>query len=625
MPLNPGRLRRAAAIVLVASVTFLVYVGSLKNDFIGWDDEFYVLASPYITPLSGHMVWSMFSHFYFKSWTPLTLLSHAVDYRFWGLDPRGHHLTNMLIHSANAVWVLLLSAAFFAARFGRGAAEPSGETGDSRISRAILAGGILSALLFAWHPLRVESVACVSSRKDLLSAFFAFPSLLLYTRYAAPVGSHRRRLRYAGSIVLFALALAAKGSVMMLPALLVIVDLAIGRLPASDRRELWDLCVEKVPYLLLALAAAVVAYDSSEGGSSAAQLLRAKSEFNGWELGAYNIAFYVVKTVWPAKLAALYSYPKLGPFLLLASITPALTILAALLWWRGSRSFMEVWAAYVIALLPMAGFIPSTIQTIANRYVYFAAAPFCMLAGGGIAVLLSKEPGAPQRRFLVPAVAASSVILVVLGFLSVGDIGDWRDAETVWRHTITVSPNHPLAHNELGLALLDRRDFPGAIASFQRAIELHPSYAEAMCNMGGAYVLMGDTAGAERVLRASLALAPGEYQTITNLGNVRLVERRFDEAAALYRQSLAINPSTAVTTYDLGYALLETGKTDEALAALRRAIILNPNYRDAYFLIGEILSTRQEGGAEAIAAFRRAARLGHDGAQRILASRGLDW
>jgi tetratricopeptide (TPR) repeat protein len=146
-----------------------------------------------------------------------------------------------------------------------------------------------------------------------------------------------------------------------------------------------------------------------------------------------------------------------------------------------------------------------------------------------------------------------------------------------------------------------------------------------MCNIGAAYVSEGDTTDAERVLRQALALSPGDYATYTNLGNVRMVQRRFAEAAAFYEKSLSFNPSASVTTYDLGYARMLMGDQGAAVDILRRAIRLNPNYRDAYFLMGEILSTQKEHGEEALRAYRRAARLGHEQAQKVLAGRGLDW
>jgi len=299
MRLSPPRLKIAVAAVLVAAATFLLYSRCLKNDFIGWDDEFYVLASPYITPLTAPMVWSMFSHFSFMSWTPLTLLSHAVDYRLWGLDPRGHHLTSLVIHAANALWALLLSAMLLRIALLRRQEVPPDEPRRWRLGDAALAGGILSALLFAWHPLRLESVACVSSRKDLLSAFFAFPSLLLYLRYASREVPGRSLAAYGTSLLLFVLALMAKGSVMMLPALMLIIDMTICRLHWKDMGSWRALCAEKIPFFVVALAAAIVAYLSSGSGAGTVQMLRAKSDYSGWEIGMYNIAFYVVKTVVP--------------------------------------------------------------------------------------------------------------------------------------------------------------------------------------------------------------------------------------------------------------------------------------------------------------------------------------
>ena len=620
-PPPPQRIVLAA--LLVAASTFVLYGGSLNNDFIGWDDDFYIFANPYITPLSGTTVLAMFSHFHFKSWTPLTLLSHAIDYSIWGLDPRGHHLTNMVIHSLNAVWMFLLSLALLRAyRRDHGNGLSGGESAGRE--NAILAGAAASALLFAWHPLRVESVACASSRKDLLSTFLVLPSILLYMRYAARRGMPGSWRPFAGSLLLFLLSLLAKGSVMTVPGLLILIDLMTEGFSGPLKR--WGrILLEKVPYLILGLGAAFVAYAASEGGGDMAQVLRAKSEYSSWELGLYNYSFYLIKTLWPAELAELYTYPKWREFFVFASTAPAVTIICGLLWWRGYRSWLFVWCAYLVALLPVAGFVPSSIQVIANRYAYFAAAPFCVLFGGGIMALWVRGQDWERRWVLPVLLLAPSLVLVACAAKTVRHVGDWRNAETVWRHTIAVSPGHALAHNELGLALLEQKDYPGAIASFTRAIEIYPEFSEAMCNMGGAYVSMGDTTNAERILRRALTLSGRDYATFTNLGNVRMIQRRFADAAAFYSQSLSLNPSAAVTTYDLGYARMLMGDPDEALVHLRRAVALNPNYRDAYFLIGEILSRRRDALEESLRAYRRAARLGHELAQRTLAARGLDW
>ena len=623
MNLPPARQKVLLAAILVAASTFVLYAGSLKNDFIGWDDDFYLLSNPYITPLSATTVAGMFSHFYFKSWTPLTLLSHAVDYSLWGLDPRGHHLTNMVIHSLNGVWMLLLSLVLLKGyRRGADAGLPADEA--PLWETALLVGSVGSALMFAWHPLRVEAVACASSRKDLLSTFLALPSILLYLGYAGRRGTPLSWRPYAGSVALFALALLAKGSVMTMAGLLLLIDLATGGFGGGWRR--WrKLILEKTPFVILGLASGAVAYVASEGGGNMAQILRSRSEYSSMELGVYNCSFYLIKTIWPERLAELYTYPLRGDFLLFAAVAPVVTILCAVLWWKGSRSWLYAWGAYIVALLPMAGFVASSIQVIANRYAYLAAAPFCMMFGAGAMCAWRAARGTGRSWVIAAAAIAPLILLVALAVTTALHVGDWRDAETVWRHTIEVSPGHALAHNEMGLALLEKRDFPGAIASFARAVAIYPQFSEAMCNIGAAYVSEGDTTDAERVLRQALALSPGDYATYTNLGNVRMVQRRFAEAAAFYEKSLSFNPSASVTTYDLGYARMLMGDQGAAVDILRRAIRLNPNYRDAYFLMGEILSTQKEHGEEALRAYRRAARLGHEQAQKVLAGRGLDW
>jgi tetratricopeptide (TPR) repeat protein len=262
---------------------------------------------------------------------------------------------------------------------------------------------------------------------------------------------------------------------------------------------------------------------------------------------------------------------------------------------------------------------------IANRYAYFAAAPFCFLFGAAILGAWAR-PRAVGKTWTLPAfVVPASLALVAFAAGTALHVKDWRDAETVWRRTLEVSPGHALAHNEMGLALMEKKDFPGALASFKRAIELAPRFSEVMCNMGGAYVSMNDTTNAEKILRRALAVSPDDYAVITNLGNVRMIEKRYAEAAEFYSASLARNPSAFVTSYNLGYARMLLGSPAEALVYLRRTVALNPNYREAYFLEGEILSKHKETADEALGAYVHAARLGHEQSQRILAERGLEW
>jgi tetratricopeptide (TPR) repeat protein len=355
-------------------------------------------------------------------------------------------------------------------------------------------------------------------------------------------------------------------------------------------RRWWRLLREIVPFLLVGLAVAVVAYAASEQEGSVARVLRAQANVNRIALGFYNISFYVIKTVWPADLAALYTYPRPNGFLLTALVAPAVTLGSVLLWWKGHRCWLFAWSWYLVALLPMAGFIPSSIQPLTNRYVYFAATPFALLLGGGVTSAWARLRNHRRRGILLTALAVPVIaILLAQAALTIVDIRDWRDDVTLWTHTLLISPNHALAHDQMGLALEKKDDHAGAVKSFMRAIEIQPRFPEALTNLGGAYIAQGDTADAEPVLRLSLSINPQNYAVFTNMGNLRLVERRFENAAVWYRQSLVLKPKSYEAMYNLGYALMLMGKNTEALDTLARATILNPNFPDAWFLTGQIL------------------------------------
>jgi hypothetical protein len=294
-----------AAALLVGVITFMVFSPALRNDFIiGWDDDVYVTGSPFSIPLSAAAVGMMFSRFYFLSYTPLTHLSHAIDYAMWGLDPRGHHLTNILLHSGNAVLVFFVMLAIIRMRQAD-RSEGGRLTGKS--FPAVLWGCLIAGLFFSLQPLRVESVACASSRKDLLSAFFSFGAVLLYLRYASRRGHTPARGSYLLSLLLFTAAILSKGSVVMIPGVLLLLDLAVEREVRSWRWLLLRLW-EKVPFFIIAAAGAYVSYRASISDDMDL-VLYAQSHINRLELGSYNLGFYLAKTVWPFRFAAVYDYP----------------------------------------------------------------------------------------------------------------------------------------------------------------------------------------------------------------------------------------------------------------------------------------------------------------------------
>ncbi|MEW6509913.1 MAG: tetratricopeptide repeat protein [Bacteroidota bacterium] len=619
-PLTSSGTRILLALLLVAAVTFVVFSPSLKNDFIGWDDKFYILENPFITSLSPANIGAMFSQFYFKSYTPLSHLSHAVDFKLWGLDPRGHHLVNILFHAANAAWMLLLAVALFRRRQPN-AAPLVGGVRPSAVDAPVLLGAVVAALFFALHPIRVESVACASSRKDVLSTFFALPSLLAYLAYARCRGDVGASRYYLLSLLLFVLSVLAKGSVMTLPGVMLLIDALMQGSVPTDRGSVWRLVRGYVPFAIVAAGAAVVAYTASEQ-EVPNQGLRGYGNTVGYIRVPHNYGFYVVKTLWPAALSAVYRYWEGPAVYAIGTGAVLLTLGAVLLFLRRRYAFPLAWGSYLILLMPVAGFVPASIQMLANRYAYFATAGFALLAGWGFTELWRRE----SPRWVRPAaLVVTESVLCAMAMVSAASMPAWRNATAVWSHALAVDPWNPLARMQMGLALEDEGDYPGAIGSYYNALELYPDYPECYSNLGGVLTLAGDTLAADWALTKAVTLAPQSHFVYTNLGNLRLVQRRPEEAAALYRKALTLNPGDLVTAYDYGYALMVMGKYPEAAKQLGVVLKLNPNYRDAYYVLGMILGQHLGDRAGAVEAFRRGARLGNMECRRVLLEMGTDW
>jgi len=616
---RPSAALTAIAALLVAAGTFIIFSPGLKAEFIGWDDNFYITENPFIAPLTPSNVGAMFFRFYFKSYTPLTHLSHAIDYRLWGFDPRGHHLVNILFHAANAVWVFLFAGALFRAaqrKTGAGGGEGAGPSGV-----LVLCGAAIAALVFAWHPIRVESVACASSRKDMLSAFFALPSLLAYLRYAMLRGDPRARRWYLLSLALFVPALLAKGSVMVLPGLFFLIDFIADGAPPRGLRELWRRTREKIPFAVVALAAAVVAYKASEM-EVPNQAVRAQIHEFRPLIVVYNFGFYAFKSFWPAELVAIYDQPGWVAIAVCGAIAVVLTAAAVLFFRRGRFAFPLAWGSYLMMIAPMAGIVPASIQLLANRYAYLATLGFAVLAGW-VFIVSWRRPGHPVVRPVTLVLTAA--VLFALAAVSARSLGTWRNAEAVWTATLRVSPRSPLAHTQMGFAQELKGDYPGALAHFYSALEYYPEYPEGFCNLGGLFILMEDTLNAEWALTRALSLTPESHFVYTNLGNLRVLEKRTPEAIALYRHALALRPDDHVSTYDLGYALMVDGRYEESAAALRRSVELNRTYRDAWYLLGVVLGRHLNDREGSQAALRTAARLGHMESQRVLLGMGIEW
>ncbi len=458
-----------------AMVTLAVFAGAVRNGFVDWDDNVNLLQNVHYRGLGvRELRWMFTTSIVTGQWIPFTWLSLGLDYVLWGMRPAGYHLTNILLHAANA------AVFFLVARHLLGVAMPAlGARG-----RAL--GSVMAALFFALHPLRVESVAWVTERRDVLSGLFFLLTVLAYLR-ACKSGSRERRRWLAASVGSYALALTAKAVVVTLPLLLVVLDVyPLCRLSgrrrdwlAPEARRMWT---EKVPYVVLALGTSVVA----------AYALRvtptlAPDTYPLWArvfIGAHSLWFYAWKTAVPLGLSPLYELPAridpLDPFLL-ASVLAVGGIGAG--GWALRRRWpagLAACVAYGALLMPVSG-LTRTLgpQLVATRYSYLSCLPWALLVGAALAwAWEAGERRALRHAFAVVVVAGAAIWIIGLGGQTWGQLQVWRDTDTLWRYALEIDPACARCHNNLGAWLAERGLLGQAIAHFEQAVALRPDRAD---------------------------------------------------------------------------------------------------------------------------------------------------
>jgi tetratricopeptide (TPR) repeat protein len=582
---------------LIALAVVAVFSPALQNQFLDWDDTFNFVENHFYRGLGwAQLRWMWTESSRTGHYIPLTWMTLGLDYAVWGLNPFGYHLTNILLHGANAVCFYFVSRRLLTLA-SVGADE-----------RRLDAAAVFSALFFALHPLRVESVAWATERRDVLCGLFYLLSILFYLR---------RRLGVSAAF--YAASLLSKSLGIALPVILVILDVyPLRRLPgdsrrwfSSDIRPVWR---EKLPYLLAALPAAVMVVVAS----SQFKALVGLDEVNltrRLALGAYSSAFYLWKTLVPLDLIPLYETPIPldpihWPFLLSGAV---LAILTAFFYCARHMipAGLAAWTAYAVTLAPVAGFVTVAGYLAADRYTYLPCLGFAVLFAG---ILLKFDSSELAPRRVVPTTAVA--ILAALGILSWRQTKLWHDTETLWRHTLTVAPKCSIAHralgsilsaqgkpgesiehyrailavrsdsaekihNDWGIALVQLGKFDEAIEHYREALRLKPELPDAHHNIGIALIRTGKLDEAASHFREALKLKPGLSQSHINWGIILAAQGRLEEAVGHYREAIRIDPAMALTHHNLGLALVRLGKPKEAIAHFREALRLQPDYPDA--------------------------------------------
>src|SRR2546426_1208159 len=561
------RWRRWVIPVLIALVTVAAFLPTLHNHFVNWDDDTNFLDNPHYRGLGWtHLRWMWTTHL--GHYIPLTWMTLGLDYLLWGLNPVGYHLTNLLLHAANAM------VFFFVVRRLLTRALPS----PAERGHALAVSAGVAALVFAIHPLRVESVAWVTERRDVLSGLFYLVAILLYLR-ACERGERGRRW-YWGSVGLFVCALLSKSIAVSLPVLLLILDVyplrrlggALGWWSEPARR----VYVEKIPFVLLAAAASAIAVMAQLSAHAAVPLAHL-SVPGRLAVSAYGLSFYLGKTIVPVNLSPLYEPPSTvdpwaTPFLLSYGVVLALTAIALALR-RRVPGLPAAWLAYVVVLLPVLGLFQSGPQIAADRYTYLAGLGWALLTGAG---LLSCWR---TKRFLIPGCAVC--VVVGLGVLTWDQVQVWHDSGKLWTHALAIDPNSYTAQNNLGAVLAEQGRLAEAIEHFQVALRIKPDDAMAHTNWGAALAQQGKPAEAIDHYRQALQIEPYAVVAHNNWGLLLDDQGKLAEAIEHYRQALQIKPDSAEAHSNWGTALAQQGKLAEAIEHYRQALRINPDFAQA--------------------------------------------
>ncbi len=573
---------------LVGLITVLVYLPALSNGFVNWDDEAYVVDNANIRLTGLRLLSWVFSEFYFANWHPLTLLSHAADYALWGLNPLGHHLTSVALHGLNTFLLVLLVFRLMAARGGNSQSDFLG-------TRALTAA-IITGLLFGVHPIHVESVAWVSERKDLLCAFFFILSLLAYVDYIKGISSSQesgsfsyyRKKYYLVSLVCFILALMSKPMALTLPAVLLILDwYPFSRKDTAPKK----LAMEKIPFFVLSLASAVLTLFAQ--ASSQAIIPFDKINLPVRILtGIKAVIVYLLKIIWPFGLSPFYPYPKtvffpsyeyVLPLLLFFGITFAAVFLV-----KRRRIWTSLWAYYLVTLLPVLGIIQVGAQSMADRYTYLPSiAPFLAIGLSGTWTyenISKRTPGGAALKIFFIAAAIS--VSVFLAYLTIDQIGIWKNSFTLWNYVIERDPGITLAHNNLGAHYLKVGAIDKAEAEYSAALKLDPDDAGTHYNLGLVYMRQKRLDDAITEYKASLKLNPDNAKAHNNLGLAYIELGRSDIALQEYETSILFDPDYAEAHNNAGVIYEEQGRAADAIREYRTAIRLNPEYGDAHYNLG---------------------------------------
>ena len=546
-------------LALLAAATSAVFAGVLRSGWIPLDDSGYVYENPHVVhglTLEGLRWFLHASHG--GNWHPLTSWSHLLDVQLFGLAPMGHHAVSLALHVLTTVLLAVVLHRMTGAWW-----------------RSVLVAG-----LFALHPLRVESVAWISERKDVLSGLFFVLALAAYLRWVERPAA----TRYALLVAVLALGLMAKPMLVTLPFVLVLLDIwPLGRWrwmtrgadprpsTSAPARSLGALILEKWPLLVLAMASSVVTFIVQRSTGAVVSIITISA---GYRISNALISYwrYVAMTFWPQHLAVFYPYSRtVDVFAVIAAAAAMVAVTVLVVTQLRKRPYLAVgWLWYVGMLVPVIGLIQVGGQAYADRYTYLPTIGLAVAVVWGAGDLVSRS-----RAARITAAVAAVSALAGLSVATVRQVALWKDSITLFTQAVAVTRDNFLANQHLGHTLLLAGQARRAIPYLEEAIRLAPGFADAHKDLGCALGMLGRYD--EAIARFRTGLATRETaEAHHNLAFALAKMGRLDEAIPEYEAALRLEPTKCLSLVQLGAALGVKGRFAESAEFLRRALELNP-------------------------------------------------
>ncbi len=542
------------SVILISLISFIAFIPALRNDFTHWDDDVLVTENMTIRELSWHNIGHYFTSYYISTYIPLTLLSFAIEYRIAELNPQVYHTTNAVLHMFNCLLVFCLIYLL------------SKNIGIS----------LLVALFFGLHPLRVESVAWVTERKDVLFSLFFLATLIFYLLHHTT----RKVRNYCLALVMFVLSALSKGMAITLPFVLLLLDYY------TKRRFTRKLIFEKIPFFAVALVFGFLAV-FAQFPSIARRTESLVSFPNTIFIAGHNLLFYLLKLALPVRLSALYPYPDLSGNALpiIFYVSPAIflgLVLFVIFMRKHSRVLTFGSIFFLLNIVTVIGIIPLAGAAIAaDRYTYIPSIGIFFTVAAGFYYLYKKSNirAGFKKHFLL------LIMIAVLGIFSIltwQRCKVWKNDMSLWQDALSKYPSS-VAYNGRGLAFYEIKQYDAAVSDFIQALRLDPDFATAYYNRGNAYDARKDYGKAIADYSKAIGYKPKYAKAYNNRGLTYGRISEYKKAIHDFTQAVRIDSTYAKACNNRGMMYGRLGENDQAINDFTQAVHVDPNYAKAYY------------------------------------------